>query len=435
MLNVDRRFARARRWAGRGFAALALVALSGVSAVAAENAEYWTQQSHGQAASDPNAALVSIDKAIAIEDAPFRRFEKALILQKLHRDREAIIELEAAKAGDPNNATILFTLGYAYRAAGRNHEAVAMFEAGLARDPSRYDIVEDLAYALKYDGQMHAAAGRFREVLANRSRYAQQTEDQKIALNMRMWRVQREITVLERTWYLSAFATYRSSSTTNQPSVVNASPFTSQAGAEVGWRPDLGGIERNVDLYARSYFSFRPGTLSYDSKSLQFGAGIRWKPFDDQDFRLTLERMIKGGSNARNAFLTRASYSWSKGADIDPFRNDWNYSTFYGDLAYIPDSPSFFSAYGQAEQGWRFRLGERNAITPLGVITAQYTDDRFAQNSTVEVGGGVTLSHWYDDGEYPGNDQRVDLSLQYRRPVSSTVPDDGHVLLQLLFSR
>lgn len=430
----------ARSWLRTSIAALVLLAASGTYAFAqsavAQSAVEWTAKSKSEAESNPDAALADIDKAIALEDAAFRRYEKGLILQRLHRNSEAITQFEAARATDPNNATILFTLGYAYRAAGRNHDAVGAFQAGLQIDPSRYDVVEDLAYALKDDGRPKAANKSFHDVLDNRGRYPQTTDAQKLALDKRMFRVGREIDAIERNWYATAFLTYRSSDAQNLPSVVNSNPFTSQGGAEVGWSPLLGGMtEHSLDIYGRSYFSFRAGTLDYDSKSLQFGVGVRWKPFATQDFRLTLERMIKSGSNARNAWLTRASYSWNDGADIDPFATDWNYTSFYGDVAYIPTSPTFFSVYGQLEQGWRFRFGDATAITPHGVISTQYTSDKFRDDWTTEIGAGVTLSRWYDGGEYPSNSRRVDLIAEYRTPLSSTTHDRGHALLQLVVFR
>lgn len=402
----------------------------------ADAASDLSAKSKSESANDPDAALADIDKAIAIEDAAFRRYEKGLILQRLHRNGEAIVQFEAARDRDPDNATILFTLAYAYRAAGRNHDAVAMFQAGLRRDPSRYDVVEDLAYALNADGRPAAANKSFHEVLDNRSRYPQQTDAEKLALNKRMFRVGREVDAIERDWYATAFLTYRSSDTPNLPSVVNSNPFTSQGGAEVGWSPLLGGMtQHSLDIYARSYFSFRQGTLDYNAKSLQFGIGLRWKPFETQDFRLTAERMIKGGANSRNAWLARASYSWSDGADIDPFADNWNYTSFYGDLAYIMNSPTFFSAYGQLEQGWRFRFGADTALTPHAVISTQYTSDKFRNDWTTEIGAGVTLTRWYDFDEYPSNNRRVDLIAEYRAPLSSTTHDSGHVLLQLVMTR
>lgn len=419
-----------------GAIAFALFVAGAAPALSAETAAEWTALSKSEAESDPAAALIAIDKAIALEDAAFRRYEKATLLQRLHRDGEAVVQFEAARTMDPANANIAFALAYAYRAAGRNREAAAAFEAGLARAPERFDIVEDLAYALKADGQFAEAARRFREVLANKERYARQSDADKLALAKRLWRVHREIGALERGWYATAFVSYLSSGASDLPSVLNSNPFTSQGGAEMGWSPQLGDSpERNVDLFARSYFSFRRDTFDYDPDSLQFGVGIRWKPFEDQDLRLTLERMIESGDNARDAWLTRASYSWSAGADIDPFGDNWNYTSLYLDLADIPERPRFFSAYGQAIEGWRFRLGEASAFTPHGVIAAQYTGDQFHQDTTVEIGAGVTLSRWYDDDAYPLNEHRVDLTLEYRVPVTTGVRDDDHLLLQLIFSR
>ncbi|MBI1329723.1 MAG: phage adsorption protein NrfB [Alphaproteobacteria bacterium] len=387
-----------------------------------------TSQSDAEKLSDLNAK-------IAASDAAYLRLERAILLQRMHRDAEALTDLEAGRGLAPDNANILFALAYAYRNAGRNREAADTFEAALKADPSKFALLEDEAYALKDSGQLARASDAFRAVRANKPRYPQATDAEKLELAKRMHRVEREIEELDRAFYATGFLSYRSSGGSNLFSVANGTLFTSQAGAEIGWRPILGDFpERKLDLYARTYFSFKPDSLTYDSHSLQFGLGARFKPISTIDLRLSAERLIKSGSNTRDGWLGRAGYFWGRGVDLDPFADNWNYTTFYGDLAYIPGSHHFFSAFAEVHQGWRFRLGEATTLTPHAVFSTQYSEDGPVDHSTAELGGGLTLSRWYDVDDYAhAANSRADLSLEYRAALSSS--DSSNWLLKLIVAR
>jgi tetratricopeptide (TPR) repeat protein len=76
-------------------------------------AEYWSIKSQLLKDSAPQEALDAISRAIALEDAPYRRAERADILLKLGRREEAVADLEIAHRGDPSNASMSLSLAYA----------------------------------------------------------------------------------------------------------------------------------------------------------------------------------------------------------------------------------------------------------------------------------------------------------------------------------
>lgn len=369
-------------------------------------------------------ALSGVAVAAFGEETAFQYYEQSKALRAEGKTDAAIGALEQAHRLEPANAVIAFDLAYAYRAADRNGEAAKMFGEALALDPSRYAVIEDWAYALKAAGEREAAAAKFREVIDNKARYPQSTADERVDLAVRMERVRREIAMLERNWYANASFSYRNGAVGTSFAPTTDNSFSaSQAGVEAGWQP----LDKvRLQTYGRVLFAFKDDTLRYDDSSAQLGVGLRWRPFESQDFALSGERLIKAGSNARDAWLLRGSYFWGTGMDQDPIRDSWNFTSLYGDVAYIPGDRHYFSLYGEAMQGWRFKLAPDWALTPHAVFTATRTDDLGGIRHLAEAGAGVMLTHWYGADDYHGALSQVSLTVQYRAPVADNV-GAGHV--------
>lgn len=417
-----------RMLATAAFALLCVVPLH----AGAETADEWTEAAEQKTETDPSAALAAIDRAIALEDAAYRRYDRAMILKKLGRNAESLKELEKAHALDANNAVIDFDLAYAYRDAGRNDEAAALFAAGNKLDPSNYEIIEDWAYALKDAGRRKEAEAKFRQAIRNRALYPQKTEAERDALERRMWNLRREVGMLEKYWYASGYFAYRSPNTgLFSPLAQESGLAGSMAGVEAGWRP-LG--TTTLEVYGRTYFSFQDDALRYDDKSLQFGVGVRWRPFEEVDFSLAAERMIKAGDNARDDWLLQAAYYWGDGVEFDPVAASWNYTTVYGELDYIPGNRHFVSLYGQGIEGWRFRLAPYWALTPHVVLAGTRTDDNGTVLHLVEAGPGVMLTRLLCADEESIPDSQVSLSLQYRFVLEDNIDARNATVVMLEWS-
>lgn len=401
--------ARATRLDGRNGAAgaqLQQVDASGLSGPAL--ATYYEEMARSLAEQQPAAAALYYERAIGIEDAAYRRYERALLLDTAGQAQEAAAAYDAALALEPDNVDILLSAGYAARRAGRNADAARYFQRALAIEPDREGLAEDLGYAFRDADDEAGAAGAFRIAVDRRLG----TPGSDAA---HTYRLRREIQTLEDRTYGYVFLSYRDGAANSALNLPELGPAESQLGGEFGWRPDaLNGQGSGLTLYGRGYASLGGQDFSLDEDSIQFGAGARWKPFASQDINLSVERLIAGGDLARDAWLLRASAGWSDGLDWNPAEPHWNYTSVYGDLAYIPDDPEFFSAYASVRQGRRFRTGEGWAVTPYAVAVAQYSEDSFVNRERLEAGAGVAVSRWLDEDRYRAHRQRVDFELEYR---------------------
>ncbi|MEN0651709.1 MULTISPECIES: NfrA family protein [Hyphobacterium] len=377
---------------------------------------FYEEKARSMADAQPDAAAAYYERAVAVEDAPYRQYELGLLYDRLDRPVEARRAFDAALAGDPDNVTIVLSAAYAARRGGQDARAAELFRRALRLDPSRNEVREDLGYALIAAGDRQGAAGAFRAALDNG--VAGEGEEAEL----HRYRLRREIEQLERSTYGYAFAGYRSEAAIPNPLQQGASE--TQVGAEAGWRPDaLRDVGGGVTIYGRGYVSTQPGDFDLNEDTLQFGAGARWRPFRDHDFNLSAERLIAGGDLARDAWLLRASYGWTDGYDWNPVRDNWNYTALYADVSYIPDDPQFLSAYASVRQGRRFRVADRWAVTPYVVAVAQTTDDSFTTRERFEAGPGVSLSYWFDEDRYTAPRQRVDFELEYRESLAGDGDD------------
>ncbi len=387
-------------------------ALSSVS----DQASFFSLRASVRAEDDPAGAVEDLKAAIAINEGAELRVRLAVLLQGLGRDDEALAALERAHELMPNNADVTLALAYAYGNGEHTRQAVALFEEALVEpNGNRFVAQEDLAYAHLRLHDDDAAADSFRRVVDNHSRYPQSTPSEREELEGRMYRVRREVEMLERNWYAYGSAVYRSSDI-NTSGLAQNDRDQSQLGAEVGWFPLRGriGVARNLGVYARVFESFEPGTFELRDQSTQAGVGLRLKPFEFTDFVVRGERMIAIGDEARNAWLLSAAHSWGVGGDWRPTADNWTVASTYVEAAWIPDDPEFVSGFGELFVGRAFPVARQLALIPHVVSSMRYSEDEFTQNLLVEAGLGLGLRYWFDEDVYTAPRGTVDLQLQYR---------------------
>ena len=411
------RAARAARLAGDpGAAQSRLWTIDEAGLSGPDLALLYEERGRSLADTQPREAALWMARAIAIEDAGWRQFEMAGWLERAGDFDAALAAYEAARRGDPDNAMIALSTAYAYRRAGRNAEAAAIFAALAERPGAEATLREEQGYALAADGRRREAAQAFRFAID-----AHEPADLGRTDPERLFRLQREVETLERSAYARAFIAYRDDAPADTLGRAEQGSFGSLAGVEAGWRPEaLYRAGRGATLYARASQNFEDGTLQFADDALQLGVGVRWKPFESQDFSLAGERLVAGGDLARDAWLLRASWGWTQGGDWNPTADRWVYTSLYGDLAWIPDEPAFTSAYASARHGLRFRTGEGWALTPYLTAAGQISDDSLATRERLEAGVGLMLSRWSGGDRYRAYPRRTDFELEVRAGVGDT---------------
>ncbi|MDA5194289.1 NfrA family protein [Govanella unica] len=306
--------------------------------------------------------------------------------------------------------------GFKAYAAGDYSASVAAFDAALALKPDLGTVAAQRAYALKTLGRNKEAIRSFQTAME----LGETGIDNAYA---------REIKTLENSFDLAFYSVYRDAAfSKNFLAVAGPSLTQSQSGLEAVWTPPNIGYRdgRLLQAFARVFWGYHGNSFRMDSASSQMSAGLRMKPFRATNLMLSAERLIRVGSDARNDWMLRASYSWDRGYALDGQRQHWRYVTFYADAAVIdPVHPDLFLA-SESRFGESFRLGSQTSITPHAMLAAVLQKDHYRTISIVETGPGVSV-------KYHGNDLNIELLAQYRQKLAgSSIDASGFVLTFVL---
>lgn len=418
--------ARASRLSGRVRSAEArLMEIDAGTLQGDQLASYYDERAQVLRQQQPAAAASYMERAIALDDQAWRRFDRALMLDAAGQTDAAIAEYRTVLSRDPGNMDVQLSLAYALRRTGGDAEAAELFRAVMARDPSRSDLNEDLGYALKDAGDREGASEAFRRAIDRLHSQGVSSDDERLT------RFRNEVTELDRSVYGYAYYTWRDAGTSISNGVQTSAAYSS-LGGEINWRPEnLYQDGRGLSFYGRAYTAIDPGTFNFDGDSTQAGLGVRYKPFSAHDFSLSAERLVALGDDARDDWLLRASYGWTDGYGWEGREDSWNYTSLYADLAYIPGDDEFFGAYLQARQGRRFPVADNWAVTPYMTVIGQYADDNFGSQEQWEAGPGVAFTHWFDEDRYHSARKRVDFEVEYLFDVDGG-NDDG-VMARVVF--
>ena len=131
----------------------------------------------------PDAALVLIERAAAgAPDEPRYQFGLGQVLQALQRHGEAAAAYRRALLADPNSADAHFALGTALQAAGGLGEAIAAYESALALQPDHAGATSNLGVALQESGRIDEAVRFLSAAAALQPRVASHAVNLGIAL-------------------------------------------------------------------------------------------------------------------------------------------------------------------------------------------------------------------------------------------------------------
>lgn len=435
------RMGSARAWKAAGNMARAdkmLATIDPNSLTPALQAEYWSEKSERLAGTDPQAALDAIDRAIAIEDADYRRVDRAGILTKLGRAQEAVADLEAAHRQSPNDAATDLALAYAYYDAGRPADAAALFEAASHADHAHSEYVEDWGYALAGAGRRGDAVQKFHEGIDAKLQQADASPDKRAQIEQDLWDDRQEVQDLQRDFSFSAYANYRSDRVVTTPLAPSSSLLQSGLGAEVEWRTPYGlARPSDLSLFAGTFLSYKGNAIDPDARTAQGAVGVRWKPFQEPDLTLSLGRYVALGSKASDGWFANAGYSAGNGSEWYPGVPSWAYYRLDSDATYLWSNAQFFSASAEGRLGRAYDVGDLWALIPHAVLAGQVQDGNGNHSSLVEAGGGVALRHWFCQDRYAGPQCAAEFTMQYRYPISSNGlgKDNGAFIAGITFDR
>jgi tetratricopeptide (TPR) repeat protein len=360
----------------------------------------------------PSEARGELERAISLDPTAERRFRLSQLAERLGDRDEARSQLEAAVAAEPGNTEYKAALAYALRNSGDLAGAAQLLSGVIATEPNRYALHEDLGYTYLGLGENDKAIDQFKWGIDNRQLYPAETQEERETTARTIEGLRRTINAVEPHWTAYGYTNlcltghYCERRTRNLESLIS----TNQGGLELDYQPpNIGYVDgRILQGFARTFFSYAPGTISPQGNTFQGGVGIHYKPLSDYNLVLSGERLIKFGANAVNNWEGRISFSTSSGYEIDPVSSQSWYSLLYLDFAGTPQSPHQILTYADGRGGWNFQVADRMVISPFvyGIFRGNYG---VGANTSAETGIGASLRGFFYEDTYHAPRDAVEL--------------------------
>ncbi len=365
----------------------------------------------------PERAETALQAAIEIQPTAESYSQLAKVYQGLGRNDLAVEQYQKALAirEDPQD---LADMGYCMLSLGNRKDAVAAWDKALALEPERLRLWEDAGYAYMALCKNDTAMERFKSAIDNQPLYPGATEEEAKATRETIHRLRKEVSKLDTSFTATGYLGYYSSQG-GQAAVPGGQGGVYQpgnSGVEAAWRPPVIGFrdDRIFELVGRINWVLNRDSLQFDPDSAQGAVGVRYKPFKSQNIFFGGERLIKIGKLAEDNWLLRAMGSWTDGYDLDPERNNWNYSYLYLEADRYLDKPSRFFFNGEARQGWTFKLGSRAMLTPHAVADARVWTPDDNNLSIWELGLGLSFKYLFNETKYTTPRSYVEFLAQYK---------------------
>jgi adsorption protein A len=401
--------------AERTLAAMGTDSLSVSQRVARDEAIGELEERKGKLA----AAAEAWGDADAVQPTAERAYRLGILAQSGHRNDEAVREFELARQRAPDNALYTRTLAYAYQRNGQILRAEAMFRAAVAQTPDQVALYRDLAYAQSNLGKQTEAVESLHKAIDLRRAEAP-TPAEQASPDFDLPRMREEYATLARQFGATLYESYRPNGGISVVPQSSGGSIPSQGGVDGSYYPP-GLFERSDDplqITSRLLWTNEMHSLAIDHASLQAAVGVRYKPFQADNFFVGAERLLKIGIDSQNDWLLRASFGL--GRQVAPHYGywHWNYSQLYVDAGFFVRS-STTAVYAELRQGITLRAATNFLITPHVVLVDRRQTPDPGRSSVFEGGPGVSFKYFFDSDGYKPQWSTVDFVVQYRERITS----------------
>ncbi|KVC51525.1 hypothetical protein WI72_24350 [Burkholderia ubonensis] len=328
---------------------------------------------------------------VLVDDTATQKLQQAYDLLREHKDREALDAFQAGFDGGAGNAMNYADAGYAAKRIGLNEQSVDLFEHSLDADESEH----------AFDAQ-------------------------------RKFGYRREVEQLQRTWGFVLSAPYQAAAFGPQGTISVLQP-----GVEAYWQPPKIGYRngRVLQFFVRGYGTAYDGSGNVTGMpTVQGSAGVRYKPLPDQNVVMTAERLFRVGSRSMTDWLMRLGYSSEAGTDLRVTEPSWRSWQAYIEGAYFISAGRYI-IYSELRYGHTWRLpmiSDRLTVYPHAAIAGDH-DNRETNKTAIGAGPGIQFRYWFRENRYSAPASYVDVTVQYRFPLTSATRARGLVVRATLW--
>jgi len=379
------------------------------------------------------AATLAVDHAT---DPAQQRYAKALLAQAMAPEPQG----EATSADDPR------TIGqrelneaYSHLRARDDRAALAAFQRGFANGQGNWSHYADAAYAAKRLGDNPTAIKLFRQSLDHADADAKGDSgadvDNSGAARLpadRRFGYRREVEQMQRTWGMVLSGAYQTSAF-GLPNTVSVL----QGGAEVYWQPPgIGYRDGSIfQVFVRGYDNLLDRNGVAGLPTAQGSVGARYKPIKDMNLVFTAERLMRIGRLSTNDTLLRIGFSTDQGIDLQVTKPRWQTWQVYGEAAYfLNQGRMIISTEARYGHTWLLSsISDHLTVYPHIVLAGDHDNKATDRQLALGVGPGINFRYWFRETSYSAPASWLDLTVQYRLPLTHADRAKGVVARAILW--
>ncbi|KMW49207.1 tetratricopeptide repeat protein [Ralstonia insidiosa] len=324
---------------------------------------------------------------------------------------------------------------YSHLRARDDRAALAAFQRGFATGQGNWSHYADAAYAAKRLGDNPTAIKLFRQSLDHADADAKGdsggNSDDRLPPDRRFG-YRREVEQMQRTFGMVLSGAYQTSAF-GLPNTVS----TAQGGAEVYWQPPgIGYRDGSIfQLFVRGYDSVYDRNGTTGLPTAQGSVGARYKPIKDLNLVFTAERLFRIGQLTTNDTLLRIGFSTDQGLDLQVTKPRWQTWQVYGEGAYFLNQGRMIAStemrYGHT---WLLNsISDHLTVYPHVVLAGDHDNKAPDRQLALGVGPGINFRYWFRESQYSAPASWLDLTVQYRLPLTHADRAKGVVARAILW--
>ena len=212
---------------------------------------------------------------------------------------------------------------------------------------------------------------------------------------------------------------------------------TAQGGAEVYWQPPgIGYRDGSIfQLFVRGYDSVYDRNGTTGLPTAQGSVGARYKPIKDLNLVFTAERLFRIGQLTTNDTLLRIGFSTDQGLDLQVTKPRWQTWQVYGEGAYFLNQGRMIAStemrYGHT---WLLNsISDHLTVYPHVVLAGDHDNKAPDRQLALGVGPGINFRYWFRESQYSAPASWLDLTVQYRLPLTHADRAKGVVARAILW--
>lgn len=410
----------------------ALDALSGLQDQPEADVQLRLAQSRLQLGDREGAARAATLAGEHTTDPAQQRYAKALLTAATAPEAQG-------DATSPDDPRVLgqraLNEAYSHLRARDDRAALAAFQRGFTSGQGNWSHYADAAYAAKRLGDNPTAIKLFRESLDRADADAKGDSggngDDRLPADRRFG-YRREVEQMQRTFGVVLSGAYQTSAF-GLPNTVSAA----QGGAEVYWQPPgIGYRDGSIfQLFVRGYDSLYDRNGATGLPTAQGSVGARYKPIKDLNLVFTAERLFRIGRLTTNDTLLRIGFSTDQGIDLQVTKPRWQTWQVYGEGAYfLNEGRMIISTEARYGHTWLLSsMSDHLTVYPHVVLAGDHDNKAIGQQLALGIGPGINFRYWFRESHYAAPASWLDLTVQYRLPLTHADRAKGVVARAILW--